>query len=159
MAGKLRKKVKQFAAGTGKSKRIAVYTSDKGKREVKKDPRVTNFEATWEKGDTNRIVLSPDESKPLSPAAKFKARIIEETIDNYERAHSLGKYKSVQSNFTMSAPTMPTLTELETAAIDLNGRLYDGLLVTSKEGVRQDFELAIHHVKIATRYFTKATKI
>lgn len=96
----------------------------------------------------------------LSPAAKFKLRIIEETIDNYERAHSLGKYKPVSSMCTVAPPpTYPMLSELEQLAGNLNGRLYDGLLITKKEGVRQDYELAIHHVKIATRYFRKATDI
>lgn len=89
---------------------------------------------------------------------RTKLKIVSEVIDNYERAHGLGKYTPVQTDFTKSLgkPSYPTLEGTNSHAEAIEGELTAGLYMTSKEGVRQDFELALHHIRIARRYFRKA---
>lgn len=89
---------------------------------------------------------------------RTKLKIVSEVIDNYERAHELGQYapKQLDTQAPYKKPSYPTIEETNSHIEAVEGELTAGLYMTSKEGVRQDFELALHHIRIARRYFRKA---
>ena len=69
------------------------------------------------------------------------------------------KSTTKQLSEAVNQPSYPTYTEISTINHATENRVYDILTITKKEGVRQDAELALHHLRIAMRYVNKALTI
>lgn len=102
--------------------------------------------------------------------AKIKPEVLEriqrhaaaEAVDAYEAKHLLGKYTPAIAEAQISrdsyvAPVFPKFGVIYDQANILNRTLNRGIHTTAKEGVRQDLELAVHHLNIVLRYASKAT--
>lgn len=93
----------------------------------------------------------------ISPATL--AKIVLDTIDNYERSHQLGKYTpTVQQSADNKEELPATNAEIMSRLRDTSRRLHGLIQGTQIEARKQKYLMVQFHLEAAARYLDKAMR-